>query len=425
MSTPTLMTHLRQATRQAHDQLEKLPWFQALERGELPIESYVGQLRAMAVLHGVLEHEAPSARDARLNAVWREDMRRFSSVQQDLAFFASRNVFDIPTAHEAANALADHILRRSADSPASLLGYLYVLEGSIQGAAVIAPLISKTLGLDERHGLSYLSWENASARERWRNFGERMNAAPLAGGDEETIIAAALEAFAEIHRLFQALYPFDPGELTRKATSLNPEAGAHAVPDDPGEVEAAIRAGQRCWLEYPYFAWRFGERGRRYTHSDGAWLVTLAARDQTVINAQVEWLGVVLASRGIPRLLLQRHLELLYEELIAQMPEQRAADYRKLLAAADYLAEQRRAIIADAELDAICTQFEQAVGPDWRARLPGIGSLLVSATTDQVWGIEQAVNSLKSWLTDPQRFPPSWIAAVHAALQQAQARVGS
>ncbi|MCP5158496.1 MAG: biliverdin-producing heme oxygenase [Gammaproteobacteria bacterium] len=423
MPVSTLMTRLRKATREAHDQIQDLPWFQALERGELPIESYVGQLRAMAVLHGVLEYEIPGARDVRLNAVWREDMRRFSRIQRDLAFFASRAIFDISAAHEAANVLADHILQRSADLPISLLGYLYVLEGSIQGATVLAPLIGKSLNLNKGHGLSYLSWESTIAKERWRRFGERMNAVSITVEEEDIIIAAALEAFVEIHRLFQALYPFDPAQLTRKAASLNPEAGAHPMPDDPGEVEAALRAGQRCWLEYPYLAWRFGERGRRYTHSDGAWLITLATRDQTVVNAQVEWLGVVLASKGIPRILLQRHLELLYEELVAQMPEQPTADYGKLLAAADHLAEQRRGVICDTDFDAICRQFEQAVGPDWRTRLPGTGGLLVSAVTDQFRGIEQAVLSLESWLTDPQRFPAHWIVAVREALQDTQAQI--
>ncbi|MFZ1640910.1 MAG: hypothetical protein WAV07_05620 [Candidatus Contendobacter sp.] len=55
MSSPTLMIRLREATREIHTQLEALPYPQALERRELPLESYVGHLRAMAVVHGVLE----------------------------------------------------------------------------------------------------------------------------------------------------------------------------------------------------------------------------------------------------------------------------------------------------------------------------------------------------------------------------------
>lgn len=152
--------------------------------------------------------------------------------------------------------------------------------------------------------------------------------------------------------------------------------------------------------------------------------MTLTAHDQSVVDAQVEWLGGVLGSRGMPSLLLQRHLELLYEELIGRMPERSGSGYGKLLAAADRLAEQRRAVIADADFAAIRHPFEQAVGPDWRARLPGTGTLLVCAVVDRARGVEQAVSSLEGWLTDPQRFPPHWIAAVGEALREAEARIG-
>ncbi|HRZ23493.1 MAG TPA: hypothetical protein P5284_06310, partial [Candidatus Contendobacter sp.] len=91
-------------------------------------------------------------------------------------------------------------------------------------------------------------------------------------------------------------------------------------------------------------------------------------------------------------------------------------------AAADRLAEQRRALIADVDLDAISRQFAEAVGPDWRARLPGTGALLVCAVADQARGLESAVTSLEGWFTDPQRFPQPWIDAVHAALDAAKTR---
>ena len=417
------MTRLREATREIHAQIEALPYPQALERRELPLESYVGHLRAMAVAHSVLEHALSAGPDSRLGIVWRENLRGLPRVQSDLTFFAPQAVLDIPAVHEGAKALADRILQRSVDAPITLLGYLYVLEGSILGAEVLAPLVKETFKLDRQRGLTYLDWDNATARERWREFRDRMDAVPVSAAESDAIVAAAQEAFAGIHRIFQALYPFDPATLTFKITALNPEAGAHPMPEDPREVDAAIRAGERCCLEYPYFAWRYGERGQRYTRSDSAWLATLTGRDQAVVNAQVEWLGVVLASRGMPRILLQRHLELLYEELAVRAPEQREEDRAKLLAAADHLAQQRRAVIADADFDAIRGGFEQAAGPDWRARLPGVGAMLVSAVADQAQGIPNAVASLAGWLSDPQRFPPHWIAAVREALREAQTRV--
>jgi len=422
MSVPTLMSRLREATRQAHDRLETLPYFQALERAELPMESYVGYLRAMAVLHSVLEHQVARTEDARLNAVWRENLRRFPQLQADLGFFAGRAALDIAPAHDAAGALADSILRRAVMQPVSLLGYLYVLEGSIGGAQVLAPRFRRAFGLDERQGLAYLSWDPAVASERWRDFGDCMNAAPVDAAESEAIIAAAREAFAGIERVLTVLYPFDARRLTRKVTALNPEAGSHPAPEDPDEVEAAVRAGARCWREYPYFPWRYGERGWRFTVSDGAWLVTLTVLDQAVVDVQVAWLADLLSARGMPSLLLQRHLELLYEELVGRIPRRAGAGYSRLLAAADRLAEQRRALIADVDLDAISRQFAEAVGPDWRARLPGTGALLVCAVADQARGLESAVTSLEGWFTDPQRFPQPWIDAVHTALDAAKTR---
>ncbi len=425
MSDLNLMTRLREATREAHGQLETLPYFRALFQGGLPLESYVGHLRSLAVLHGALERELAKAEDPRLKAVWSENLTRFPKLQADLDHLSPKAVLDIAAAADAARTLAGQVLRRSAGAPVSLLGYLYVLEGSVGGAKVLAPRFGQAFGLDQQHGLAYFTWDPATAEARWREFSENMNAAQVDEAEREAITTAAEEAFAGLRQVFAALYPFEGTRLTRDVTSLNPEAGDHPVPADPGEMDAALRAALRCWQEFPYLSWRFGERGWRFTQSDGAWLVTLAAQDQAVVLSQIEWLGGVLASRGLPRLLLQRKLELLYEELRGRVPEVPGPGYGRLLVAADHLADQRRAHICDADLEAMTGRFELAIGPDWRSRLPRTGVLLVCAAADRAFGIEQAVGSLEGWFTDPQRFPPTWIAAVRETLKEAQARTSS
>src|SRR5207245_1203744 len=75
------------------------------------------------------------------------------------------------------------------------------------------------------------------------------------------------------------------------------------------------RAGAQSWERFPYYARRFGERGRTFTDRDSLWLAGLAARPEGDLPAQVEWLGGVLAARGMPRWLLECHLEVLYREL--------------------------------------------------------------------------------------------------------------
>jgi hypothetical protein len=123
----------------------------------------------------------------------------------------------------------------------------------------------------------------------------------------------------------------------------------------------------------------------------------------------------------MPRLLLQRHLELLYDDLREQVGEH--PEYARLLVAADHLAEQRRAVLTEADLSALATRFDEAIGPEWCERLPWMGWLVGCAVADRAHGIEASVTSLVGWLTDPQRFPPHWIAAVQAAQLDAEAHL--
>lgn len=212
-----------------------------------------------------------------------------------------------------------------------------------------------------------------------------------------------------------------PGHPWNQVNSLNPEAGAHAVCSDPRELEAALRAGERSWRRFPYYEQRYAERGRRFTRSDSAWLVTLAERGALVVDEQIAWLGLVLASRGMPRWMLELHLEVLHAELIAAIPG-RAETYATLLGAAQQLREQRHAHIDEAVFAAHSTAFARQVGDEWDARLPETGALLVAAVADEKAGLARAVPSITGWMTDPSRFPPRWIDAVRSTLDQARER---
>ncbi len=201
--------------------------------------------------------------------------------------------------------------------------------------------------------------------------------------------------------------------------ALNPEAGAHAVCGDPRELHAALHAGARSWQRFPYYEQRYGERGQRFTRSDSAWLVSLAVHGPAVVDKQITWLGLVLASRGMPRWLLELHLEVLHTELLAAIPG-REELYAPLRGAAELLRAQRQAQIDEAVLVALSTAFAQQVGAEWNARLPETGALLVAAVADEKAGITRAVPSLADWMTDPSRFPSRWIDAVHSTLERAR-----
>ncbi|XXY20743.1 hypothetical protein WME88_14020 [Sorangium sp. So ce216] len=201
---------------------------------------------------------------------------------------------------------------------------------------------------------------------------------------------------------------------------LNPEAGSTPFPDDPREVAAALRAGELSLELTPYYGFRYGERGRRFTRSDSAFLVTLATHPRPVVERQIRWLAGLLANRGMPSLLLEQHLRVLHRALCRAIPR-RAASYARLLEAAELLRDARRALLPDEACRALALSFAREAGlPPTRLAL-GLGWLLAGAVADERSGSRSAVSSVASWFADPELFPPRFIAAVHSALAGARA----
>ena len=202
------------------------------------------------------------------------------------------------------------------------------------------------------------------------------------------------------------------------AQLLNPNAGSHPVTTDPREVEASVAAGERSFAEFPYYGERYGERGRAFGHSDSAWLALIAQSPQEQVNGEVIWLATLLAARGMPQFLMERHLELLHEELVARVSE-RAETYAKLLEAARVLRRMREAHVPAERMDALDQAFAASVPPEWRRRLPRMGALIAAAVADARNGIPAALDNLYGWATDADRFPPEWIDAVEETVRAA------
>ena len=415
----TLMEELKAATFSDHARLQAAPFFHALVACQLPLESYVGQLRALLTIHGVIEQAIAVCSDERIVSVWNNGMSKLSLLQRDLLYFDPRCVADLKEAVDAELKLADELRVISLEKPLSLLGWLYVLEGSTLGAVVVRQLVSRALLLTGEEGLIYLNSYGSAVPAEWSAFKQRMNALQLSDDDIGQITQAAREFFTQLETVFYTLYPFKPESKIFLVTSINPEAGRHPIPADSREVQASLLAGDICWQQFPYFDLRFGERGRRFARSDAAWQATLCQYPAAQILQQVLWLGHVLAGRGMPTLLLQVQLEILVNELITAIPEKKA-EYEKLLPAAAELHTKRRKHLTDEQVEVMASEFDHAVSPEWRARLPGTGKLLCAAVADELEGNTGAVESLYSWLSDPARLPHEWIAAVETILAQAR-----
>jgi hypothetical protein len=203
------------------------------------------------------------------------------------------------------------------------------------------------------------------------------------------------------------------------ASTINPQAGTHPISASSLEIDAARRAAARSLREVRYYQERYGERGRRFGESDGAWLATLCRGGPAYVESQVLWLGNVLSSRGMPRWLLERHMEILHDELVVARPEDSAC-YDLLRQGADLLRRRRERYIPQAEAEVLERDFLARADRDWAARLPEMGRLIVAAAADEADGVARAVSSLVSWAGDPARFPVQWRKAVRGTVSDAR-----
>lgn len=415
-----LMSRLKQETQPLHTKLEKLPFITALANGSLPLVSYVNQLRAFATAFGTLEHETTTIVEPSIRAVLGAGESRFSHLLRDLSCFGEKMIPEIIEVKRHADAMAARIRLLGVEDPIALMGYVYVLQGTILGNRVHLPDITRTFNIDSSHGAAFYAGYGARTDEYWAIFSSLMNSFDNGEGVNERILSMALEAFAFMEDIHKALYPIPASDgMAFSATSLNPEAGNHAIPADEREIAAAITAGRLCREEFPYFDARYGDRGKRFTDSDAAWLATLTSLTTPLMISQVAWLGSVLSSRGMPRITLERQLFYLHKELV-KIDTDKLLEYDKLMDAVTWLKSERLRSITEENFNALGKSFAGLTDNELAGSMKGTGYLIVSAVCDETAGITAAVPSMESWLMDADRFSKEWCAAVRNTITQAR-----
>jgi hypothetical protein len=299
----------------------------------------------------------------------------------------------------------------SADDPLSLVGALYVLEGSQNGGIALKREYARCTGIPEDR-LSYIGCYGTGTAARWKAFCDVLNTLTLTDDQTNHVARSAILCFERLENICAALYPCSDRDLKHHVAAINFEAGNHAMPQNPLEIALALRVGRTAWDKYPYLERRFGERGKRFTSSDSCWLVTLAGMSNESATKHLEWLRTVLASRGIPTVILEAHLGAISQALAAEFPEhaQRHAPFDKFLLSRE---AERRALCDPESFSQLIDQFNQHLNACAGLTIDSAANLITSAWVDERSGIAGAMASVRDWFVDPARFSIDWIANVN------------
>src|ERR1700722_11648324 len=172
------LEHLRRETLPAHHAVEQsVPFMDE----ELDVDTYVS---CLLKLHGVIaaweEWAAPPA------PAWIQPLlaarRRGPLIMLDLTWFGA------DTSGEARPALPEM------SDDASLLGAMYVMEGSTLGGQLIARHVERVLGLTAGQGNAYFRGHNEQTGQLWKGFCDALRT-KVPDNEADAVIAAAKTMF--------------------------------------------------------------------------------------------------------------------------------------------------------------------------------------------------------------------------------------
>lgn len=198
-----LSTRLKDATWVSHQSAESRAWQRALARGEADPEHLAVYLAQLRRIHALLERLVDADADLRATLGWDDAMRHSRRLDADLAALgATTGIAALP----ATEALLATISRAVAEEPHALLGFLYVLEGSMNGNRFLVRALRRGPAAS-RCGFAYFDPYGDEQPARWAAFKRSLDRVALGPEEESAVIAAALATFAGVSDLSEAVHP--------------------------------------------------------------------------------------------------------------------------------------------------------------------------------------------------------------------------
>jgi len=398
--------------------IQKSKYYVDLLENNLQPISYISNLRTLAIIYGTLEYQLSKQKQPKIINFLKNYTPKLPLILEDLEYLEAKKYKDIIPAVSNSLFIADKILMYSQEKPINLIAALYMLD-ALQLEKIEVNKISTLFELKEEKGICfYLHFFSSNYELFWNEFKKEFISKTEDEQEQKDILSFANEFIINILAVYQSFIITNENMLGNHVTSLNPEAGNYPIPTNPKEIEAAIIAGMKTWHEFPYYEKRYGERGKRFTISDSAWLVTLSDLPLEYAIPQTIWLAKYLANKGMPTVTMEHHLFMLYSELVKLLPENQKK-YEKLLLASQEIKKQNLEKIPISIYEKIKLYFENISNKiNTNNFLQNIEKLLLSSIADNLNGIEETTETFKTWITNKTNSTDDFIEIIEKIYSQ-------
>ncbi len=195
----SFMESIKHAIQESHDAIEKTAFAEGIMNATLTLEDYTFYLRQMLAIHAPL--------DAYLDQTPLQDWvpataKRTTAIQEDISFLypAGLNAAVLPATQQIVEALKQSYVTE----PLSLLGHVYILEGSRMGSRVIAKPLQRQLGIPPKALRYHL--DNFETQPRvLKEFRHRLDRDIQSHHQQEAIRRAATQFMKQLLRMYRDL----------------------------------------------------------------------------------------------------------------------------------------------------------------------------------------------------------------------------
>jgi len=208
------ISDIRQGIASSHDAIEKTPYSIAMMSGAMRRDDYANGLAQLMFVHRAMETSLASTDGVK--DFFEPEMERTETIRRDLLSLGF-----LPDSFSPITQTSDivSVLNRwQATKPASLLGCLYILEGSRMGSLVIARPLAASLGLprDTAAGTEYHTQGAQTAPARLRRLKDAIDSSPYAIDHASDIADGAVTFMDRLNVMYGALN-VRPAESQTKA----------------------------------------------------------------------------------------------------------------------------------------------------------------------------------------------------------------